>query len=982
MHPTLGVGAALAALGPGALACAVMSDHAGVIASAGPGVTTVQLAGRALADAPYIEHARAFQAGRSFRAGVDPELHPTLAGAEVDLYVVGARDAAQWLGDQTLTDVRPLGEQTVTLGAELSIIDVRESDLLSSDAGTDIGAAYDVVLDVNRNGVLDSGDFIDGDFDDGGAHPDRIDGEAGLYVCGDLSMPGPLAIAPALDYSLSGWPGLVPSRTRQRTVYPADIAQLDPLPLVVISHGNGHQYTWYDYLQQHLASYGYVVMAHQNDTVPGIETASTSTLRHTEAFFGSLSTIGGGVLDGRIDPSQVIWIGHSRGGEGVVRAYTRLTDGLFIPSTYLPEDIILVSSIAPNNSIGPSGARPGDVAYHLLWGAADGDISGQADFPSTHSFAIYERATGFRQSTYVHGADHNDFNCCGFDDFAGPGATAIGRTSAQRIARVVYLALLKRYQAQSIPALDYLTRQWEGLEPLSIPTSNVVVNDYKAPDAFAKGVIDNFQTQPADETSSSGGVVSLGVANYTEGVMQETSGSYSWSGSEPMNGMSRGVGSDDSRGAVFDFDGGTDHCYALEVIPALADFSSYSFLSFRACQGTRHPLTLADDADLTFLVSVFDGNAQSATIDIGAYDGGIEETYRRSSGWQNEFELIRIRVRDFTLANPLLDLTDIRSLQFNFGISGASRGRLGIDDIELSRDLNIPSGGAVSIVNRTPLPDLVEPGVTWRIDLAIDTNADTIVPGSPTALYRYAGGAFTSVPLTFLGGNVYRATFPAPDCTDQPEVYFSVEGELSGTVTFPPGGGVSFITPGIGNADVVFEDDFETDLGWTVGAAGDDASTGVWVRVDPNGTSAQPEDDHTEDPGTQCFVTGQGSPGGATGQADVDGGRTTLTSPVINLAGVGGDAIVGYWRWYSNDVGVVDDIFEVEVSNGGQWEDVETIGPSASSAGWVYNEFRVADFVTPNATVQVRFIASDEGAASLVEAALDDFIVFTRECSE
>ena len=32
---------------------------------------------------------------------------------------------------------------------------------------------------------------------------------------------------------------------------------LDPAPLIVISHGNGHDFRWYDYLGRHLASWGY-----------------------------------------------------------------------------------------------------------------------------------------------------------------------------------------------------------------------------------------------------------------------------------------------------------------------------------------------------------------------------------------------------------------------------------------------------------------------------------------------------------------------------------------------------------------------------------------------------------------------------------------------------------------------------------------------------------------------------------------------------
>ena len=162
----------------------------------------------------------------------------------------------------------------------------------------------------------------------------------------------------------------------------------------MISHGNGHNYTWYDYLGNHFASHGYIVLTHENNTVPGIETASSTTWQHTEAFLSQLPSIGGGVLVGRVDSSRIVWIGHSRGGEGVVRAYTRVNTGSVTPTTYSADDIVLLSSIAPNNSLGPTASRPADSNYHLIWGSADGDISGAPNSVGTWSFAIYERATG------------------------------------------------------------------------------------------------------------------------------------------------------------------------------------------------------------------------------------------------------------------------------------------------------------------------------------------------------------------------------------------------------------------------------------------------------------------------------------------------------------------------------------------------------------------------------------------------------------
>ncbi|MCZ6444606.1 MAG: hypothetical protein O6758_00320, partial [Planctomycetota bacterium] len=121
------------------------------------------------------------------------------------------------------------------------------------------------------------------------------------------------------------------------------------------------------------------------------------------------------------------------------------------------------------------------------------------------------------------------------------------------------------------------------------------------------------------------------------------------------------------------------------------------------------------------------------------------------------------------------------------------------------------------------------------------------------------------------------------------------------------------------------------------------------------------------------------------GANDVDNGQTTLTSPVIDLLGAP-NATISYWRWYSNDEGASPnaDVFVVDISNnnGSTWTNVETVGPGGpqTSGGWIFRQFGVADFVAPTAQVRVRFIASDEGSGSLVEAAVDDFTVSEVLC--
>ena len=171
-------------------------------------------------------------------------------------------------------------------------------------------------------------------------------------------------------------------------------------------------------------------------------------------------------------------------------------------------------------------------------------------------------------------------------------------------------------------------------------------------------------------------------------------------------------------------------------------------------------------------------------------------------------------------------------------------------------------------------------------------------------------------------------------------------------------------------------DTAEVDLGWSKGIAGDTATTGIWVRGDPIGTSnagqpCNPEDDATPAPGVNAFVTGNG--GGSAGTDDVDGGATTLISPVFDLSSVGA-ATLSYQRWFANLTNP-DDSFVVSISNDGGtgWTPLETVSLTANA--WTNASFRVSDFLPQTASMRLRFVASDTGAGSLVEAAIDDLKV-------
>jgi hypothetical protein len=142
-----------------------------------------------------------------------------------------------------------------------------------------------------------------------------------------------------------------------------------------------------------------------------------------------------------------------------------------------------------------------------------------------------------------------------------------------------------------------------------------------------------------------------------------------------------------------------------------------------------------------------------------------------------------------------------------------------------------------------------------------------------------------------------------------------------------------------------------------------------------NGQPAQPEDDHSDAPGHTCFVTGNGTVGGAAGEADVDGGKTTLLSPVFNVQDAA-SARLTYWRWYTNNLGNNPgaDYWNVDVTaDGTNWVPLEHTLASANS--WTEHSFDLYSIVPFTGTVRFRFVADDVAPGTLVEAAVDDITV-------
>jgi hypothetical protein len=264
------------------------------------------------------------------------------------------------------------------------------------------------------------------------------------------------------------------------------------------------------------------------------------------------------------------------------------------------------------------------------------------------------------------------------------------------------------------------------------------------------------------------------------------------------------------------------------------------------------------------------------------------------------------------------------------------------------------------------------PSASYSITARVVPGTSPVSAGSIDVQYRVNGGALQSLPMGPTGNpDEYAAQLPGQPLGAVIEYAIDAQSVTGDPARAPaiPGAYYGFQVVN------VFEP-FETDDGWTVGDSGDDATAGVWERAVPRGTCSAPYTDHTSPPGAACFVTQNGAPGSSDADADVDGGKTTLLSPVFTLTSgqAYSQAIARYWRWYSNDIGArPDDVWRVDASNdgGATWTNVETATLGANA--WVpVTVDLIATFGQPD-RVRFRFVAQDTGRASLVEAAVDDF---------
>jgi hypothetical protein len=690
------------------------------------------LAGRPIGVVPQFLYGRVFNEAEALRSALDPSRFGDRVGRKSAVYVVPHRNRAAWAANNSLAGA-VVGPIEVTVGTGSTSANV-------TPLGTMLHAGdYDVIYDFGTC-PLDGSFVTDGTFDPGDISDEIVVDAPSVNILPSAVAPLPIPIASA-EYGVAApitttpvaaaFDGLTSPynfRLRGKLVYPNPLPS-GALPLVVIAHGNhmplqipgltptpatvtsNENYRGYTYLQNLLASHGYITLSVDLDEMYGdgglLPTiAGSGILLRGNAILRNIgevlmnNSVAGGALIGKVDPSRVYMLGHSRGGEAILAAYALNSGTLARPpgSTAYAAGVVIRGLISVSPVSQHAVVVPATVPYLLLYGSADGDVNGAS--PGVQPFTHVDRALGPAHTMYAIGANHNYFNeswaysdaeeepvctvtaagnlTCTIVRLVNPvGANRRSRTEQEDLLKAYALAFLMRYDKGSLPWEAYFNTPPAILRPLGAPLAVPIIGATKS----AVGttiVVDNYEAQPSLTKASSGATVASTVSGLSEVLLSDTN-------------LAADVGPENrffqaTTGVVMGWSSPSTYTFT-PVAPINLNGAT---IAFRVSQQPRDPLTITLGGPLDLTIAIVDGAGATSKITIGAW-ATVYPEYRSNVAGVGETTKGMLESRSipwwaFTANGSAIDLSTITSIGFEFGTPGTSAGgRVAIDDLEILR---------------------------------------------------------------------------------------------------------------------------------------------------------------------------------------------------------------------------------------------------------------------------------------------------------
>jgi glucose/arabinose dehydrogenase len=272
---------------------------------------------------------------------------------------------------------------------------------------------------------------------------------------------------------------------------------------------------------------------------------------------------------------------------------------------------------------------------------------------------------------------------------------------------------------------------------------------------------------------------------------------------------------------------------------------------------------------------------------------------------------------------------------------------------------------------------------TRTVDVLPRTSVITLATNPAGLSLTLDGQPVTTPSVTGVEGVIRSLGAPSPQTlsgTTYEFVSWSDNGAATHEVATPVNDTTFTATFRPVTTGTVFTDNFETATGWALTSGSNPATTGRWERGDPQGTSSgiTLQLGTCDGPSVNCLVTGL-TAGTSAGANDVDGGLTSIQSPLIALpAGATLRLNFRYYFAHLNNATTAD-FFRVRVvgANGTPTTVFQQLGAASNRAGaWTGGSVDISSFA--GQSVRVRVEASDAGTGSLIEAGFDN-IAITRQ---
>jgi hypothetical protein len=281
-------------------------------------------------------------------------------------------------------------------------------------------------------------------------------------------------------------------------------------------------------------------------------------------------------------------------------------------------------------------------------------------------------------------------------------------------------------------------------------------------------------------------------------------------------------------------------------------------------------------------------------------------------------------------------------------------------------------------ITHQPLGNTSDTQNPYEVVALITSTVTTLNPDSLLVRYQleFLGG-YMDVQMTPTGNpDEYHGFIPAQGCGTQVDYFIVAEDNAGNRKTDPtsaPAATHSFTV-----ADLIYTQTFESASDWTQDPS-HTASTGAFVRIDPNPTGFQPDDDASPPPGIFGWITAQNT--GGDGVDDVDNGVSATRSPIFDLADYAGAHLSMKWFHGQRDQGgdPNGDFFQISLSNdGGATYPVNIIalGDVSHAATWTALEVDLETYLPLTSQMRLRVQAADGPAVGdIVEGGIDEVYI-------